>query len=129
MLLSFAAWLTPLHAASALKQNNAEEIIFINYEQFRKKEPYGPLLHPATPKKLNAKPRITVSSNKSSSSRYSGWHYSKEEVQTLIIQYSQQYGINPEVPLCIARYESGYNYLSSNKSSSASGVFQYLSGT
>jgi hypothetical protein len=53
----------------------------------------------------------------------------KEQVKALIVQYSQQYGINSEVPLCIAYHESGYNSLSKNKSSSASGVFQYLSGT
>lgn len=59
----------------------------------------------------------------------SGRNYSKEEVQTLIISYSEQYGISPDTPLCIAKYESGYNQHSKNKRSSASGVFQYLSGT
>lgn len=53
----------------------------------------------------------------------------KEAVKQLIIQYSNQYGISPDVPLCIAYYESGYNQFSKNKSSSASGVFQYLNGT
>jgi len=60
---------------------------------------------------------------------YSGRNYSKEEVQQLIRDYSAQYGINPETPLCIARNESGFNQFSKNKSSTASGVFQYLSGT
>lgn len=58
-----------------------------------------------------------------------GRSYSREEVQALIIKYSEEYGINPEVPLCIAKLESDYNHLSKNRSSSASGVFQYLSGT
>jgi soluble lytic murein transglycosylase-like protein len=61
--------------------------------------------------------------------QYTGRSYSKEEVQALIIQYSEQYGISPAVPLCIARLESGFNQFSKNKSSSASGVFQYLTST
>lgn len=58
-----------------------------------------------------------------------GRSYSKEEVVNLINAYSKLYGISPETPLCIARLESGYNQYSKNKSSSASGVFQYLSNT
>lgn len=60
---------------------------------------------------------------------FSGRSYSKEEVQQLIKDYSAQYGINPEIPLCIAKLESGYNQFSKNKSSTASGIFQYLDGT
>jgi hypothetical protein len=60
---------------------------------------------------------------------YSGRHYSKDEVIQLIKDYSAQYDISAEVPLCIAKWESGYNQLSKNKNSSASGVFQYLNGT
>lgn len=60
---------------------------------------------------------------------YSGRHYSKEEVQELIKQYSLVYGIQSEGPLCIAKLESGYNQFSKNSGSTASGVFQYLSGT
>ncbi len=60
---------------------------------------------------------------------YKGKTFSKEEVQELIVQYSSEYGINPETPLCIARLESGYNQFSKNKRSTASGVFQYLSST
>ena len=63
------------------------------------------------------------------SSNYDGKEYSKEEVQQLIVSYSEKYGINPETPLCIARLESGYNQFSKNKRSSASGVFQYLTST
>lgn len=55
--------------------------------------------------------------------------YSKEEVKALIISYSEQYGISPEAPLCIAQKESGFNSNSRNRNSSASGVFQYLNGT
>jgi soluble lytic murein transglycosylase-like protein len=60
---------------------------------------------------------------------YSGRYYSQEEIQQLIRAYSAQYGIPAEVPTCIARLESGFNQFARNKSSSASGVFQYLSGT
>jgi Transglycosylase SLT domain len=60
---------------------------------------------------------------------FSGRHYSKEEVQALIIHYSAQYGINSATPLCIAKLESGYNQFSKNSTSTASGVFQYLSST
>ncbi len=55
--------------------------------------------------------------------------YSAEEVKQLIVQYSAQYGISPETPLCIARLESGYNQFSKNRRSTASGVFQYLTST
>jgi hypothetical protein len=60
---------------------------------------------------------------------YAGKSYSKEEVQQLIVNYSAIYGIDSATPLCIARLESGYNQFSKNRSSTASGVFQYLSST
>jgi hypothetical protein len=60
---------------------------------------------------------------------YNGRHYSAEEVIELIKQYAQLFGIRSDAPLCIAKLESGYNQFSKNKKSSASGVFQYLSGT
>jgi len=125
MLLSFAAWLTPLHAAIALKQNYEAEAIFINYEQFH--ESVRIQQHPKldAPKAKQRTIPVIVGKN----STYSGRNYSKEEVTQLIKDYSLQYGINPDVPLCIAKWESGYNHLSRNKSSSASGVFQYLSRT
>lgn len=63
------------------------------------------------------------------SSDYTGKHYSKEEVEALIVAYSAQYGIDPQTPKCIAFRESGYNQFSKNKRSSASGVFQYLTST
>lgn len=60
---------------------------------------------------------------------YTGKLYSKEDIQKLIVDYSAEYGINPETPLCIARLESGYNQFSKNRRSTASGAFQYLSST
>jgi hypothetical protein len=60
---------------------------------------------------------------------YTGRQYSKDEVQQLIKEYSAQYGISADLPLSIANCESGYNQLSKNRNSSASGVFQYISNT
>jgi hypothetical protein len=60
---------------------------------------------------------------------FEGKTYSVEEVKQLIINYSAEYGISAETPLCIARLESGYNQYSKNRRSSASGVFQYLTST
>ncbi len=60
---------------------------------------------------------------------YAGKTYSKEEVEQLIVQYSEIYGINSATPKCIAFRESGYNQFSKNRRSTASGVFQYLSST
>ena len=60
---------------------------------------------------------------------YEGKTYSKEEVEQLIVKYSDEFGINSETPKCIAFRESGYNQFSKNKRSTASGVFQYLTST
>lgn len=60
---------------------------------------------------------------------YIGPAYSKEQVEALIVAYSEHYGIDPQTPKCIAFYESGYNQFSKNKRSTASGVFQYLHST
>jgi soluble lytic murein transglycosylase-like protein len=84
--------------------------------------PYGP--------KTNEFHTVRVGNfNKNVANSYNGRHYSKEEVVELIKSYSSQYGISANLPLAIARCESGYNQFSKNKSSSASGVFQYLIGT
>ena len=61
--------------------------------------------------------------------QYSGRNYSREEVIQLIKDYSAQYGISSELPLAIAKCESGFSQFSKNRTSTASGVFQYLSGT
>lgn len=55
--------------------------------------------------------------------------YTKDEVKALIISYSAQYGIDPAVPLRIANCESGYRWDAKNKTSTASGVFQYIRST
>lgn len=80
---------------------------------------------PKAAPKVAPKPVI----NKPIQATHSGRDYSPAEVVELIKSYSQQYGISADIPLRIAKCESGYNQYSKNKSSTASGVFQYLSST
>lgn len=80
------------------------------------------LAHPAMAKAQAASTTLTVPG-------YNGRTYSKEEVEQLIVHYSTVYGIDPATPKCIAFRESGYNQFSKNRSSTASGVFQYLTST
>jgi hypothetical protein len=56
-------------------------------------------------------------------------NYGSGEIQDLIRQYSQQFGISAGTPLAIAKCESGFNQYAANKSSSARSIFQYLSST
>jgi hypothetical protein len=113
------AWAYPIQAISA-DETKLDETQFINYEQFHKTPQMG-----TAAKSLRTSSGSVVSGNKV----YSGRHYSKEEVQDLIRAYSEQYRIDSSTPLCIASKESGFNQFSANRSSSARGVFQYLSGT
>lgn len=55
--------------------------------------------------------------------------YSQEEVIQLIRHWSEYFSVPVEHPLRIAKCESNYRWNAKNKSSSASGVFQYLNGT
>lgn len=133
MLLALSSWIYPTPVQAKIKASLPEANIEIKQEV---KEPYGPIpiSQKENKKAVTKRSRNTVGisnliQRNTSTSENSGRHYSKEEVQALIISYSHQYGVNPEVPLCIARLESGFNQFSKNKSSSASGVFQYLSGT
>ena len=118
-------WAIPINTLAKTAEPEEQIIVFPNYEKHREVELATKVQTPK-PKSVNKKsvPKSTGTQN-----GYVGKTYSKEEVQDLIIRYSQQYGINPEVPLCIAKHESGYNQFSKNKSSSASGVFQYLTST
>jgi hypothetical protein len=82
------------------------------------------------PSKLVASHETSNShSRRNSRAAYQGQDYSKEEVQQFIKDYSESYGISADTPLRIARCESGFNQYAKNKSSTASGVFQYLSQT
>ncbi len=60
---------------------------------------------------------------------YNGRNYSREEVQQLIRDYSAEDGISADLPLRIAQCESGFNQFAQNKSSSASGVYQWLNSS
>ena len=129
LLICLATWTFPVKVAAA-KQANVEESIFINYGQFHKtilqsNEASNKADEKVFPKKSNR----PINNQVSSFSEYSGRNYSKEEVRELIIAYSKSYGISPETPLCIAQKESGFNQFSRNRTSSASGVFQYLNST
>jgi len=56
-------------------------------------------------------------------------HYTQEEVIQLIHHWAEYFSVPVEHPLRIARCESNYRWDAKNRSSSASGVFQYLSGS
>jgi soluble lytic murein transglycosylase-like protein len=136
MLLASFLWVfpTPVHA-----QTNAQT----ETQEATNQEPYGPRsldvrdsLQPLSQVEKTVPEPTSVPVNKKirkpvtpQVSVYGGRHYSPEEVQTLIIQYSQQYGISPDLPLRVANCESGFNQFSANKSSSARGVAQYLAST
>jgi hypothetical protein len=55
--------------------------------------------------------------------------YTREEVKHLIRVHAAAYGIDANLPLAIAHCESGFKWNAANSRSSASGVFQYVSGT
>lgn len=50
-------------------------------------------------------------------------------VQELIIKYSEEYNIPSKLTLTIAKCESGFKPTAQNKTSTASGIFQFLNGT
>ena len=125
-LIAFICWLYPINLLAQKTDNPQTET---------KTEEVTSVRNDTQPKVANQNSSQSGPPRKSSlqlptpQQSYNGRYYSKEEVQQLIRDYSAVYGINPEVPLCIARLESGFNQFSKNKNSTASGVFQYLSGT
>jgi soluble lytic murein transglycosylase-like protein len=119
LLLAFAAWaLINIQVAAANAESNNDQL-FLNYAQFHKTTSLQPVVQKSA---VKSNPVIQVG-------RYDGKAYSKEEVVELINHYSRIYNIDPSLPLAIARCESGYNQFSKNRSSTASGVFQYLAST
>jgi soluble lytic murein transglycosylase-like protein len=99
---------------------------------------YGPHPHelkrPApTPqpakKAINKKQDNPVAKKIPDARHYPAKNYGTGEVQDLIRKYAQEYGISANTPLCIAKLESGFNPNAKNKSSSASGVFQWISSS
>ena len=55
--------------------------------------------------------------------------YSEHEVERLIETHARRVGLDPDLPLAIARCESGLKWNAASRSSTARGVFQYLAGT
>jgi len=53
----------------------------------------------------------------------------EKTVQEKIIDYADTYGVERETALRIANCESGYNPLAKNKTSSATGVYQFINST
>jgi hypothetical protein len=128
ILLAFATWAFLNIQVAAANADFQEDQTFINYAQFHtgQTKKSGDRVERRTVVQV---PLSSVPPKPVLQSQTIGQHYSKEEVIQLIKEFSQQYGINPDTPLCIALKESGYNQFSANKTSSARGVFQYLSGT
>lgn len=143
-LLAFTAWLYPIKAVSSYtgdQQNqiapktqplrasynfpiNRDKQIKQSYEPQRDIPP----IQTAKPEQSSMAQSQTTA-QQSSARASDGRSATNEEVKTLIVEYSKQYGIAPDLPLNIARCESGFNHLAKNKNSTASGVFQYLSST
>jgi hypothetical protein len=55
--------------------------------------------------------------------------YTEEQVQDLIRSYAESFGLDPELPLAIARCESQFQWDAANRGSTARGVFQYVART
>jgi hypothetical protein len=116
-LIAFACWLVPIKVL-AQETGTPKQIEVINPPT----NAPPPLSQSTTSHKVvPVRPRPTGVD--------SGRDYSKEEVQQLIKDYSAQYGISADLPLRVANCESGFNQFSKNRSSTASGVFQYISST
>ena len=55
--------------------------------------------------------------------------YSEHQVQRLIRRYADMLGLDPDLPLAIARCESQFQWDAANPGSTARGVFQFVRGT
>lgn len=55
--------------------------------------------------------------------------YTAQEIERLIERHARKVGLDPDLPLAIARCESGLKWNAANRTSTAQGVFQYLAGT
>ena len=124
-LIAFICWLYPIKTLGQKTDNPQTEI---------KTEQVTPPSNEPIPTKAVSSSKVDgVLQNppvaKSTPATFSGRHYSKAEVEQLIRYYSAQYGIAADLPLRIARCESGLNQFAKNRTSTASGVFQYLSST
>jgi hypothetical protein len=147
LLVSLSFWAIPLSAASRTEapkfpiENKQvelakESIIYKTNAPVDRPTEAAPLRQllpknsiPGNAKRLVRRDSTVRASTSGSNQGFDGRTYSKEEIQALIRSYSAQYGISASLPLRIANCESGYNQFSKNSHSTASGVFQYLSGT
>ena len=128
-IIALTAWIHPAYAISAFAEQPQDNPTFINYEKIRQENtkpvedetPAPSSRKVAAPKRADTKPQAQKADGQRD--------YGKGEIQDLIRKYSAEYGIDAQTPLCIAKNESGFNPNSKNKSSSASGVFQYLNST
>jgi hypothetical protein len=141
-LIAFVCWLVPIkilaqETDNSLKQN--PQIVALHQDSYKSDDItikdnaiVRTTPQPNTPAEPRIRPNV-VSSEVSGlvdiRRDYSGKNYSKEEVQSLIRDYSAQYGISADLPLRVALAESGYNQFSKNRNSSACGVFQYINST
>jgi soluble lytic murein transglycosylase-like protein len=120
-------WIYPIRVVAS--QQPEQPAQFINYAQFHKT--YSSNNAKELPKSSSdvRQVRIRPTTKTNPTEAYSGRSYTKEEVIEFIKDYSAEYRIDSDAPLCIAKLESGFNPNSKNKNSSASGVFQYVSST
>lgn len=131
-LLAFTAWLYPIKAVSSFdepkNQIASQEAQTSNFPINKEAKNVQPQEHPQSVQKEKPRqPKVAqAGSSGTPDRRYST---SQEEVIQLIKNYSAQYEINADLPLAIARCESGFNANAKNRNSSASGVFQWLSSS
>jgi hypothetical protein len=127
MLVMCLATVLDLHA-SARRESQLAAAISIRADLkdvgAPQKEPIA-LAHPVT-----AKPEARVTGREAASRSTKRFRvYTKQQVQALIRRHASAYGLDPSLPLAIAECESGFRWDAANRTSSARGVFQYLSGT
>jgi hypothetical protein len=137
LLLTLLGWLIPVSITEAEKQSPAPPLIF-NTNINNVPQPTHRVevaVHTKEAPRLPSKPKAVKAvapkpvPNTPVQASHNGRSYTVSEVIELIKGYSKSYGISADIPLRIAKCESGYNSLAKNKTSSASGVFQYLAST
>ena len=121
MLVMSLATVLDLHA-SARRESQRVAARFISANRNDIEAPQKEAIALANP--VHAKPVQRVSR---STKRHRV--YTKQQVQALIRRHASAYGLDPSLPLAIAECESGFRWDAANRTSSARGVFQYLSGT
>ena len=133
MLLALAAWAFPIHVATSQTKIQIGDQDYVSADIIIKDNAIQPIPTPEVSRIPPQRVRVPDGRNNPASQGYSqgysGRVYTKEEVQHLIKDYSVRYGISSELPLRIAQCESGFNQSSRNRSSTASGVFQYMAST